>query len=191
MIRKLPMKLNVIRALILLLLPLTTFAQKPGAGHPYPIDSNTGLWTYEGTGEIAGLTKADGYARAGEWVKSQIKDPAGFYTVQDAEQGKIEGKHRIPLFRTVDKQRIRSQMLVKYTLTLWFKDGRYRYRITNLNMERATYYPLEQWLEPATYANAETKDYTEQVHTFCTEMIASLNAHMAKAPQNAADEDDW
>ena len=185
------MNLNVIRALILLLLPLTAFAQKPGATHTYPIDSNTGLWTYEGVAEIEGLTKADGYARAGEWVKSQIKDPAGFYTVQDAEQGKIEGKHRIPMFRTVDKQRIRSQMLVKYTVTLWFKDGRYRYRITDLNLERATYYPLEQWLEPTTFSNPETKDYTDQVHTFCTELIASLNAHMAKTPINAADEDDW
>jgi hypothetical protein len=82
-------------------------------------------------------------------------------------------------------------MLVKYTLTLWFKDGRYRYKISNLNLERATYYPLEQWLEPATYSNAETKDYTEQVHTYCTELIASLNAFMAKAPAAASDDDDW
>jgi hypothetical protein len=185
------MKFNRLFTLVLIGLPFLGSAQKPSPQHPYPIDSSTGLWTYAGVTEVAGLNAADAYVRAGEWVKSQIKDPASFYTLQDAAQGKMEGKYRIPMFRTVDKQRIRSQMLVKYTLTLWFKDGRYRYKISNLNLERATYYPLEQWLEPATYSNAETKDYTEQVHTYCTELIASLNAFMAKAPAQGADEDDW
>ena len=156
-----------------------------------PIDSATGLITFQGIVDLPDLSQAEAYEKAREWIRSNYKDPGSFFTIQDAEQGKLEGKHRIPLFKTVDKERIRTQLLVKYTLTMWFKDGRYRYRMTNFNLERASYYPLEQWLESEGASDPATRDYALQVNTFSEELIESLKAAMAKPKPAVTDENDW
>ncbi|MFT7588833.1 MAG: hypothetical protein ACI959_001046, partial [Limisphaerales bacterium] len=97
---------------------------------PYPIDTNTNLISYQGVVEIDGYDKSQLYDKGIEWVKTHYKDPGGFFTLKEKEKGKIEGKHRIALWKTIDGQTIRSGQMVKYTMTMWFKDGKYRYKIT-------------------------------------------------------------
>lgn len=157
---------------------------------PYPIDTNSKLITYEGIVDLAGYDKAALYQKGMEWVRSHYKDPGSFFTLREAEKGKIEGKHRIALFKTLDGKQVRSGQMVKYTITLWFKDNKYRYRITKFNLQRTSYFPAENWLEESLYKQKEVRNYLDQVDTFSKELVEELKTFMVTI-KTEVDEDDW
>jgi hypothetical protein len=155
-----------------------------------PIDSNSNLVSYEGIVEMPKLDKDQLYNKAMDWSKEFFSSPSAFYTLRDPEKGKIEGKGRFNLWQDVKGQRTRSSKLIKYTLTLWFKDGKYRYRITKFNLSQASYFPIENWLEEDKAKQNEIKDYLSQVEAEAQRLLADLQDYMEKASA-VVDEDDW
>lgn len=181
-------KINTLLFLLLTLTSVSLFAQTA-----LPMDTVSGKVTYEGIIDMPTATQTQLYEQGIAWGKQHYKNAENaFFQSKDAEKGKIVGKHRFNLWQDVDGKRIRSQKMIKYTLTLWFKDGKYRYRITDINLQQASYFPIENWLKNGTAKEKELEDYIAQMDNFFNELTAALKQDMAKLfEESTRDEDDW
>ncbi|RZK22086.1 MAG: DUF4468 domain-containing protein, partial [Hymenobacter sp.] len=100
----------------------------PGDAAPRPIDAETQLITYQGVVPVPGASKTDLYARAAAWA-------ARTYTTTDhvtpqPEAGEIAVKgQRMVTIRTTYNNVLRGSYagVVRHTLTIYVKDGRYKY----------------------------------------------------------------
>lgn len=72
---------------------------------------------------------------------------------------------------------------VMYTLTLQFKEGRYRYELTDFNWKQQSYYACERWMDK-TKASYEPKFdyYLQQVNSTAGEVLKSLEISISTAP---------
>jgi hypothetical protein len=60
--------------------------------------------------------------------------------------------------------------LIKYQFNLMFRDGRYKYVITKINVQKTAYYGIENWLTDETLSTEfDIQSYLEQIHIFFTE----------------------
>jgi hypothetical protein len=113
-----------------------------------PVDETTKKVTYQEVVTQDGATPTKLYNQAIEWINSFYNNPSDATRVRDPDNGRIEVKHRIKVCN-VDKNGNRTAEceVVSYEMSLEFKDGRYRYTITNFNVERTSRFPLERWLD--------------------------------------------
>lgn len=155
------------------------------------LDQSTNLITYSGVPEVAGATAADLYDRAFKWGQDYYKNFGEKLRKQDKEGGEIEIFARFPIF-AYDKKGVKtlsSQGLAQYTLTLRFRDARYKYTLTDLNLKAASYAPLEKWLDRDD-PNAENHSYyLTDVDAEITATIKSMVEAIAKDAEKATD--DW
>ena len=107
----------------------------PADAEPLPLDPRTRLITYEGVVPVPGVTQADLYARAAAWVASAY--PAGSAVL--ARQAPAEGELVVQGTRPAAVYTLYAGVLrptyagvVRHTLTIYVKDGRYKYVLTNL-----------------------------------------------------------
>lgn len=112
----------------------------PEDASPLPIDPQTQLITYQGVVEVPGVSQADLYARASAWL-AQTYGPADA-TVESqgpaAGQLVVKGTRRAAVRNTYDGV-LRSTYagVVRHTLTIYVKEGRYKYMLTNLTHDAA------------------------------------------------------
>jgi hypothetical protein len=107
----------------------------PADATPLPIDPSTQRITYEGVVTVPGATQAELYKRAADWIASayteanatgQRQDPAtGLLTLQGARPVVAHN-----LYEGVMRSSYAG--VVRHTLTIYVKDGRYKYVLTNL-----------------------------------------------------------
>jgi hypothetical protein len=122
---------QVLLALALVLSASIAQAQqiKPSSATPaLPIDPDTHLVAYTGVVEMPGLTHVQLYERALAWVNQHY--PAASSGVQDKEAGKI-----IVQGVTYAHAHIGFASSVTHTLSLYVKDGKYKYDFTNFRNE--------------------------------------------------------
>jgi hypothetical protein len=145
-----------------------------------PIDSATKLITY--TEVVMQVGNKDSlYDRAIAWTNKFYKNPQEVTKIRDKPSGKIQCKHKFELYNTdkKDGSQIKTAYRVQYSLMLNFKDGKYRYTITNYNLEGASYYPLEKWVnkqDPIFNANAD--NYLKQIDASTKNLIKDLKKAM-------------
>ena len=91
-----------------------------------PVDATTHRITYEGVVEVPGVTKEQLYSRALEWVAKAYNSAQDVIQMQDKESGKL-------VMKGLTKVSIRSYAggVVRHTFSIYVKDGRYKYIITN------------------------------------------------------------
>lgn len=80
--------------------------------------------------------------------------------------------------------------LIKYTVKILFKDGKYKYTITNIRLDRAGYYGIEKWYNKADTDKKINIENLKQVDAYFKELIKNLQLVMqisTKVPQ----EDEW
>jgi hypothetical protein len=115
-----------------------------------PVDSITGLYSYSKVNQEPGITKDQLYSRAFAWANSFYKNPADVIREKDPVSGKLLIKARFKISNEPDKKGVVTQAGdVMYTLTMNFKDGRYKYEITKINWQQVSYYPIEKWKDTA------------------------------------------
>ena len=108
---------------ILLLLISFSFAglsQKPFV----PIDSVTGKITYKEVIQIDSVTKNEAYNAAKVWIAKTFRSAKDVIQNDDKDAGIIVLKPLFQLFAT-------EKGYIHYTLTLLFKDGRYKYELSD------------------------------------------------------------
>jgi len=98
-------------------------------GTPLPYDAETHLITYQGVVDAPGLTQAQLYTRAQDWLAKVTS--ATSVPQAPATTDQLVGKGTWPV--TVSNMMVTYPAgVVAYTLTLYLKEGRYKYVLTNL-----------------------------------------------------------
>lgn len=156
-----------------------------------PIDETTKLITYEKVQEISGVDKDSLYDKALNWCLTYFVNPNDVIREKDKEKGNIICKARFRIMNPADKKGFATDGgSVQYTLKLFFKDGKYKYEITEFNWKQTSYYPCEKWMDTSNqYYKPEFDYYLTQIDDKVKEISSSLaKAMMLKAPVK---KDDW
>ncbi|UOQ64424.1 DUF4468 domain-containing protein [Hymenobacter volaticus] len=99
-------------------------------GTVLPFDSDTKRISYQGVVEVPGTTKDQLYVRAYEWLAKTYRSANAVIQMQDKEAGRLVGKG-------VMKVTLRgfNAGYVQHTITIYLKDGRYKYILTDFAHE--------------------------------------------------------
>lgn len=153
-----------------------------------PIDSETNKITYKEVVESNGSAD-DLYIRAIAWINTFYPNPTDVTKVRNREDGVIEGLARFKITYVDEEARTRDAGLISYQIKLEFKEGRYRYTITEFNYKQTSRFPVEKWLDKNAPAyNPQWDDYILQVDTYIKSLIDSLKEGMV---ERIKIEDDW
>jgi hypothetical protein len=158
-----------------------------------PVDPQTHLITYQGVVELPGVSKADLYTRAYAWVANTYQSANAVIQMQDKEAGQLvaKGLTRITvrsLGMNVDAG------FIRHTLTIYAKDGRYKYVLTNLTHEDSrakgvSVGPLEReddlplGLTKKMWANMKS-DANRDAYRLVAELQAAMSLKGAKDPSD-------
>jgi hypothetical protein len=170
---------------------LAAFAQKSAdVAVPYfPIDEETKLVTYTDVIQVPGIPTDSLYNVAMAWMKTFYASPSQAIKSQSKEDGIIEIKHQFQLTRT-EKGQVVKAGLINYYCTLQFRDGRFKYTITKINLQGASYYGIENWLNDEKFAKDETTvNYLVQIDEFMQKLVGSLETEVK--PVAPKKEEDW
>ncbi len=179
--------------LLLAALPFLGFAQKK-SDPVWPelnVDSKTNLITYTEVPNVEGATAAELYDRAYGWVKTYYKNYAEKLRSADKDAGSMEVYASFPIY-AYEKKGMKTTSrtaLIQYTLTLKFKDGRYKYEITKLNYKAPSFQALEQWLDRDDPDARNHALYLTDIDAELKQVISSMKTAIATAPNGGGD--DW
>ena len=185
--------MRILAFVLLAVLPFSLLAQKKGelSWPEMKVDPSTNLITYSDVPEVVGVSAQDLYDRAFKWGQDHYKNFGEKLRKQDKDGGEIEIFARFPIF-VYDKKGVKTtsrQGLAQYTLTFRFRDGRYKYTITKLNLKEQSHQPLEKWLDREDSNAANHSYYLTDVDAEITATIKSMTKAIATDATKAAD--DW
>lgn len=188
--------MNRIRLLFLCLLFLFTSGiilaqQKQPVTPKLPMDEKTDLITYSAVIEVKGQTAGELYKRAISWAGSYYKNPADVIRERDSINGKIVCKARFKIMNPEDKKGITTDAgNVMYSLRIQFKEGRYRYELSEINWKQPSYYPCERWLDRSSPSFSPAFDhYLLQTDQTLNSILKNLEKAMSSPDASRAD--DW
>lgn len=165
------------------------FAQK-SVKPDMPIDDDSKIVTYKGVVEISGVSKSELYKRANNWFKSYYVNPTQVIQLADSNTGKIEGKAQFTTYKTL-KNDVKAQAdLVKYTITIDIKEGKFRYSITKINLQAPSYKPIESYFSEADPIKDEHWSTLKQADDYFIKTISFMREGMDK-PSSNIKKDEW
>ncbi len=124
----------------LILIPVLTVTQET----QLPQDE-TGKVIYEAVVHRGNLTPDSLQKLSIKWVHTFYKNPSA--VTKENKLGIIKIEHKFDVC-DVDKKTGKRYKAgrIKYTLTIKFKDGRYKYELTDFKYIANRYIPIEEWL---------------------------------------------
>jgi hypothetical protein len=157
---------------------LSSSAQDSTISATIPVDDISKLITYKEVVNEKG-SRDELYVRGIEWVSGFFKNPSEVTRTRDRDNGIIKGVHRFKLYYTDKDGFKRETNFCEYDFTIEFKEGRYRYTLTDFCLKEASRQHIERWLNKKDPAyNPQWDDYLLQVDTFVKEWSASLKKGM-------------
>lgn len=187
-------KLKTVIATLSLLSATISLAQDAKRVIPdIPVSPDSKLITYTKVVTAAGESQSELYKRAINWVNIFYKNPADVLREKDSVSGKIVCKHRFKIVNEADKKTgfIKDAGLVQYTLNLQFKDGRYKYELTEINWKQLSYYPIERWMDSKAAGYAKEYDYyLVQADETAKKIVADLEKGMT-IPSVKPKKEEW
>lgn len=155
----------------------------------FPIDSETQMVTYSDVIKVDGSTKDSLYVYGQRWIKKQFKSVTTVMQVQDPEKEILEGRHSFYVNKLVNDVETKGD-LIKYTFTLQFRDGRFKYTITKINIQKTSYYGIENWLNDEEKLADETiESYLHQIDKYFQDFIVSMEEGIK--PLQVKKEEEW
>lgn len=130
------------------------------------------------------------YARALKWVNEFYKNPST--AIQSTVEGEsIDLKARMRLTETDKKGNVTPSGYMNYTLTIEFKDGKYRYVISKIHQSASSYFDVTRWenTESDTYDSKRYPSYVEQTVQYFDELVESLKKRMTEPSEEK--KSDW
>lgn len=172
----------------LLLSLLSIFILSSSYAQDLPVDKTTNLISYsevinqEGSADIL-------YNKAHKWFFSYYKNPHN--VVKESDNNKIVAHPRFKILNPKNKKGVSTMGgIVTYNFTVIFKDGRYKYTITNIEWKQNSKFPIEKWKNTsATSYDKKYVYYLEQVDIEMKKVISELKSSIAKPMQK--EEDNW
>lgn len=168
---------------------LSAFALTSMTAQSLPVDEETGKVTYEEIMDQPGSDE-DLYKRVLDWFDDFFPNARVVIEEKEPEKGKITAKHKFML-QIPDKKGVNRDVdFIIYSLKIWVKDNKFRYRITDIHVQHSVYYGIEEWMDP-NHEDAENNPAKlKNIDKYFQELIASLKKGMQpKEPEK--DEDDW
>jgi hypothetical protein len=155
-----------------------------------PIDEETKIVSYKGVVELSGVSKDELYARAYHFFKSYYKNPSQVIQTADAAGGKIEGKAQFATYKTL-KNGVKAQAdMIKYSISIMVKDGKYKYEITKINIQSASYKPIETYFSETDPLRDEHWETLTQADDVFNTLVGLIKEAMEK-PSTSAKKEDW
>lgn len=173
---------------------MTAFVNSNAQDNPLqlPITEDTKKISYTKVNEMPGISKVDLYKRALTWAGGYYKNVADVLRQQNATEGIIVCKHRFKITNPPDKKgEVGTDAgLIEYTLTINFKEEKYRYTMTDFNWKQKSVFLCEKWLDktlPGYTPNYEF--YLQQLDENAKQIIASFEKGMTIG--KVEKKDDW
>ncbi len=151
-----------------------------------PIDQETQLITYRDVVEEEG-NKETFFISAVSWINGYYKKPMDVTKTRQANSGLIEGLHRFRIKNTSEDGTQTDAGTIQYTFTLNFKEGKYRYTLTDFILRQTSKFPVEKWLNDS---DPQKQSYLKQIDEFAQSWIKSLKEGM-KPKAEKKDDDEW
>ncbi|NUM32554.1 MAG: DUF4468 domain-containing protein [Bacteroidetes bacterium] len=156
-----------------------------------PVNEETKQAEIKEVVEATGSTKTDLYDRAIAWINKFYPNPNGVIQTKNPETGEIEGKAQFKL-KIIDKKGVEHfEGIVGYTITLNFKDGKFRYTITRIHWKQASYFDASKWMDTndPDYNFEKYQSYIKQTLDY----FENLKKELVQAVKNppAKKKDDW
>ena len=186
------LKLRIRYTLLVLLLVKLTTAQNEKSAVKMPVNEETKLVSYSNVITISGLGKGELYDKAFAWLSGFYKNPADVLREKDRDAGTMLIKARFKIFSPLDKKSGVTAPAgdVQYSFMLDFKEGKFRYTLTEINWKQASYYPIERWMDKTSQTLNTNSDYfLQQTDENCKKVIADLVKTMTSTA--AVKKDDW
>jgi hypothetical protein len=152
------------------------------AGAMLPIDEESKRINFEKIVDVEDAKQGDLFDRAVTWIESYYNNPADVVREKNKDMGRILCKARFKIFNPPDKHGLATDAgVVQYTLTILFKDGKYKYEFTDYNWKQLSYYPAERWMNTSspTY-NESYAHYLEQVDEYTAKTTHELEEAMVE-----------
>lgn len=187
------MKIRNTLLLLLTFISLHSLAQKkPDAitKPDMPIDEETKIVSYKGVVELSGVGKDELYARANNFIKSYYKNPTQVIQTADAAAGKIEGKAQFQTMKTLKNGVKAPADMVKYSINIYVKDGKYKYEITKINLQAPSYKPIETYFSETDPLKEEHWETLTQADDTFNTLVGLIKEGMEK-PSTATKKEDW
>ncbi len=164
----------------LLFIHVFSSAQQQKVAPKMPVDETTKLITYTKVVEAEAYNKDTLFTRALDWCNTYYKNPADVIREADSTGDKIVCKARFKISNPADKKEVVTDAgAVMYTLNLEFRDGRYKYEVTEINWKMTSYYPIERWMDTGSDTYKPVYDYyLQQVDEKIKEMLKDLDKAM-------------
>ncbi|MDO7849195.1 DUF4468 domain-containing protein [Hymenobacter sp. M29] len=187
---------------LLLLCLCTGFARAQALDSlKFPLDADTHRITYAEVVPVEGASQAELYARAKLWFASTFKSAKDVVQAEDKEAGVLQGKGWQDIY--IKSMGIPSASKLWYTVKLAVKDGRYRYEVTEFEIQS---YPSKYVYNP-TPTSAESillkekvsgmvkgiiRQERQQVDGAAHQLVTAIRSGMAKpAAGTSGGKSDW
>lgn len=172
-----------------------------------PIDSLTNRITYTEVVYVdSTINKLELYSRAREWFAKTYKSSTNVLQMDDKESGKLVGKALMHVYHRALGSDYKSGY-VNYTISVYLKDGRYKYEITDFfhtgeyvgdGNRIPDYGACELWIDDQRkYPLASKKSiqkisnyYLSQLDTNIKSLILDLKSEMNK-PASKNSKENW
>ncbi|MCD4698806.1 MAG: DUF4468 domain-containing protein [Bacteroidales bacterium] len=151
----------------------------------FPVDEETGLITYKEVVEEKGDPQSF-YNSAIGWINEYYANPVDVTKTRNPETGLIKGLHRFRIKNTGKDGNQSDAGTIQYRFTLEFKEGRYRYTLTEFILRHGSKIPVEKWLNKS---DPQSKSYLKQLDDFAQAWIENLKKGMK--PKVEKTDDDW
>jgi len=123
---------NIITAIILLF-SLSITAQEKPYEKELPVN-DSGLIDFTEVVKVDGASSFELYSRAREWFVTTFNSAEAVLQMDDKESGKLIGKAFSDIVTPAGFTPITDKL--HYTLSIYLKDGRYKYSITSLQIQQ-------------------------------------------------------
>ncbi|MCS6991679.1 MAG: DUF4468 domain-containing protein [Chitinophagales bacterium] len=182
------MKTTLLTALLLCPFLVVLAQKQPLNPPPMPrSEENNQVYYMEVVAQEA--PAAELFRRAVLWYRKFYKNPTGVLELYDSVEHKLVLKPQFTVFR--EKKGVQIQAgIVKYTLSVACREGRYRYEIKDINLKSASYFPIERLFNPDDPDLEDNYHILSEAHQYFTNLIADLKAAM-KEPSVKVKRDDW
>jgi len=175
----------------LLSLSLFTMVSFSKAQQTFPVDAETKQAIVKEVVEVPGATQAELFDRALAWINKFYPNPTGVIQSKNIETGEIVGKAQFRL-QGKDKKGVETNDgFVGYTMTLSFKDGKFKYEITRIHWKQTSYWDISKWMDKkaAEYDDVRYQSYLEQANKYFDNLKLELKKAVKTPPVKK--KDDW
>lgn len=152
----------------------------------FPISDKTNKITFDGVNEFSNFTPSELYTKSKNWAIIYYK--SNEFILDEANSKLMRSGSFTKMFEKDNNKNMEANEFF-YAITLWFKDGKYKYEFTDLIIsDGKEKIALEQLLPMLASRPAKKQEVLSKVYEGITEIVNSLDSSLSG---NNSTDDDW